>query len=233
VVPPDQDISLNPADDELAERGRALIAAAVAETRAPLALRERIEADRQRTGKQRARPRRWGLLAPVAAAVAAVLVAVVLVGGNGATPSVLATASLATKGPLLPAPPEDPANDSVLQSSIEGVPFPYWGDSFQWEAVGERDDRINNRDAKTIYYQNPKGLRAAYTILGGEAIDPPSGAHKVTHNGTDIWVTTHNGRRIVTWQRGDHTCVMSAPLAIPQEKLVDLASWKDQGGVPF
>jgi hypothetical protein len=233
VVPPDQDISVNPADDELAERGRALIAAAVAETRAPLALRERIEADRQRAGSRRPRARRWGLLAPAAAALAAVLVAVVLIGGNGASPSVLATASLATTGPLWPAPPEDPANDSVLQASVEGVPFPYWGDSFQWEAVGERDDKISDRNAKTIYYQNPKGLRAAYTILDGDAIDPPSGAHKLNHNGTDIWVTTHNGRRIVTWQRDGRTCVMSAPLAIPQEKLLDLASWKGKGKVPF
>jgi hypothetical protein len=232
VVPPDQDISLDPADDELAERGRVLIAAAVAETRAPLALRERIEADRQRAGSQRARTRRWGVLAPVAAALAAVLVAVVLIGGNSA-PSVLATASLATRGPVLPAPPEDPANDSVLQASVEGVPFPYWGDSFRWEAVGERDDKINDRDTKTIYYQNPKGQRAAYTIVGGDPVDPPSGAKKISHNGTDIWVTIHNGRRIVTWKRGGRTCVMSAPLTIPQEKLLDLASWKDKGKVPF
>ena len=38
----DPNLPLDPADEQLAERGRALIAAAVAETRAPLALRERI-----------------------------------------------------------------------------------------------------------------------------------------------------------------------------------------------
>jgi hypothetical protein len=233
VVPPDQDISLDPADDELAERGRALIAAAVAETRAPLALRERIEADRQRAGSQRARSRRWGVLAPVVGVLAAAIVAVVLVTGGPGAPSVLATASLATRGPGLPAPAEDPANDSVLKASVQGVPFPYWGDSFSWEAVGQRDDKLNDRAAKTIYYENPKGVRAAYTILGGDAVDPPSGAKKTTHKGTDIWVTTHDGRWIVTWKRGGHTCVLSAPMTIPQEKLLDLASWKDQGKVPF
>jgi hypothetical protein len=233
VVPPDQDISINPADDELAERGRALIAAAVAETRAPLALRERIEADRQRAGSQRTRSRRWGVFAPVAGVLAAAVVAVVLIAGNGGAPSVLATASLATKGPVLPAPKEDPANDSVLKASVEGVPFPYWGDSFQWKAVGQRDDKIDDRTAKTVYYANPKGVRAAYTILGGDAVDPPSDAKKISYNGTDLWVTTHNGRRIVTWQRGGRTCVMSAPLAIPQKKLLDLATWKDKGKVPF
>ena len=42
---------MDPLDEELAERGRLLIAAAVAETMAPLALRERIEADTRRAGK--------------------------------------------------------------------------------------------------------------------------------------------------------------------------------------
>ena len=233
MVPPDQDISFDPADDELAERGRALIAAAVAETRAPLALRERIENDRSRAASRGASPRRFRVLAPVAAVLAAAIVAVVLVTGGGGAPSVLATASLAAKGPILPAPKENPTNEAVLQASVEGVPFPYWGDSFQWEAAGARDDKIDGRAAKTVYYDNPKGQRAAYTILGGDPIDPPSGAHKVTDNGTELWVTTKDGRRIVTWKRGDKTCVLSAPLAIPEQKLLDLASWKGKGGVPF
>ena len=59
---------------------------------------------------------------------------------------------------------------------MEGVPFPYWGGSFQWEAVGARDDKIEDRSAKTVFYDNPKGARAAYTILGGDTIDAPSGA---------------------------------------------------------
>jgi hypothetical protein len=234
VVPPDQDIHLEPADDELAERGRALIAAAVAETRAPLALRERIESDRQRAGSRGAAPgRRWGVFAPVAGILAAAVIAVVLVTGGSGAPSVFATASLAARGAVLPAPQEDPSNQAVLKESIEGVPFPYWGDSFQWEAVGAREDKIEGRPAKTIYYRNVKGQDAAYTILGGDAVDPPSGAHKVTRNGVDIWVTTHNGRRVVTWKRDDHTCVMSAPLTIPQQKLLDLASWKGHGNVSF
>jgi hypothetical protein len=233
VVPPDQDIPLDPADDELAERGRALIAAAVAETRAPLALRERIEADRSRAASRRAAPRRWRILAPVAGLVAAAVVAVVLIAGNGASPSVLATASLATKGPVLPAPKEDPKNAALLRASVEGVPFPYWGESFQWKAVGARDDKIEGRAAKTVYYENANGMRAAYTILGGDPIDPPSGSREVTDNGIELWVTTDNGRRVVTWKRGGQSCVMSAPLAIPEHKLLDLASWKGKGKVPF
>jgi hypothetical protein len=238
VVPPDQDIPVDPLDDELAERGRALIAAAVAETMAPLALRERVEADRARAGQRGAGARLGsrgllGWLVPAGGLVAAATVALVLVLGGPNAPTVLATASLATGGPVLPAPAEDESNGKVLKVSIDGVPFPYWGDSFQWEAVGARDDKIEDRSAKTIFYENPKGVRAAYTILGGDTIDSPSGAYKKTRNGIQISILQNKGRRIVTWTRSGHTCVLSAPLAVPEEKLLELASWKGKGGVPF
>ena len=229
---------MDPLDDELAERGRTLIAAAVAETMAPLALRERIEADRARAAQQGSARRSRGLLGklvPAAGLVAAVVVALVLVLGGSNAPSVLATASLAARGPVLPAPAEDGSNDTVLKASIEGTPFPYWGDSFQWEAVGARDDTIKDRAAKTVYYENPKGVRAAYTILGGGTIDAPSGAREKTQNGVKLSITQHEGRRIVTWTRDGHTCVLSAPVAVPQDKLLQLAAWKGQGNVhvPF
>jgi hypothetical protein len=125
VVPPDQDIPVDPLDDELAERGRALIAAAVAETRAPLALRERIEADRARAGRPGgARRGLLGKLVPAVGLVAAAVVALVLVLGGSSAPSVLATASLATRGPVLPAPAEDEAHGTLLKTSMQGVPFP-------------------------------------------------------------------------------------------------------------
>jgi hypothetical protein len=233
VVPPDQDIPVDPLDEELAERGRALIAAAVAETNAPLALRERIEADRARAAKP-ARSRRLRALLPAGGLVAAAIVAVVLVlGGDGGAPSVLATASLATGGPVLPAPAEDTSNDKVLKASMEGVPFPYWGGSFRWEAVGAREDKIEDRDAKTVFYDNPKGVRAAYTILGGDTIDAPSGSQEKTKNGVKLFITENEGRRIVTWTRNGHTCVLSAPLAVPEDKLLELAAWKGKGNVPF
>jgi hypothetical protein len=231
VAPPDQDIPVDPLDDELAERGRALIAAAVAETMAPLALRERIEADRQRAPK-RSRGR-LGLLLPAGGLVAAAAVALVLVLGGPNAPTVLATASLATGGPVLPAPAEDESNMTVLKVSMQGVPFPYWGGSFRWEAVGARDDKIEDRSAKTVFYDNPKGVRAAYTILGGDTIDAPSGSYKKTRSGIELSITQDKGRRIVTWTRAGHTCVLSAPLAVPEEKLLELASWKGKGNVPF
>jgi hypothetical protein len=237
VPPGDPPTPLDPLDEQLAERGRALIAAAVAETRAPLALRERIEADRSRAvarGTAGRRRRLRGLLLPAGGLAAALVVAViVVVGGGGGAPSVVATASLAARGPVLPAPHEDRSNVAVLKASVEGVPFPYWGESFQWKAVGTRDDKIEGRQARTVYYQNAKGAQAAYTILGGDAVDPPSGARKQMQNGIVLWVTQHSGRRIVTWKRGGHTCVLSAPSAVPERKLLELASWKGKGKVPF
>jgi hypothetical protein len=228
----DPNTPLEPIDEELAERGRALIAAAVAETRAPLALRERIEADRSRAAAPARRRRRLGMLIPVGGVVAAAIVAVVIAVGGGGAPSVLATASLAARGPVLPAPQESKANDALLDSSIEGVPFPYWGEQ-KWESVGARQDKIKGRDTRTVYYANPKGVRAAYTILGGDAVDPPSDAAKRTDKGVELFVVTDNGRRVVTWERNGHTCVLSAPLSVPEQKLLDLAAWHGNGRVPF
>jgi hypothetical protein len=235
VTPGDPNTPLEPVDEQLAERGRALIAAAVAQTRAPLALRERIEADRERAvargfGARRRRLR--GLLIPAGGLVAAAVVAVVLLVSGGGAPSVLATASLAARGPVLPAPAESTTNDALLQTSIEGVPFPYWGEQ-KWESVGARDDKIEGRAARTVYYANPKGVRAAYTILGGDAIDPPSDATKRTDKGVQLFVVEDKGRRVVNWERDGHTCVLSAPMSVPEQKLLDLAAWKGNNRVPF
>ena len=227
---------MDPLDDELAERGRALIAAAVAETMAPLALRERIEADRARAGQRGGARRSRGLLGklvPAGGLVAAAVVALVLVLGGSNAPSVLATASLATGGPVLPAPAEDASNKAVLKASMEGLPFPYWDDSFQWKAVGARDDKIKDRSAKTVFYDNPKGARAAYTILGGDKLDEPSHVRELTKNGVELWITQDKGRRIVVWTRAGHTCVLSAPIAVPEQKLLQLATWKGNGDVVF
>ena len=152
---------MDPLDDELAERGRALIAAAVAETMAPLALRERIEADRARAGQRGGARRSRGLLGklvPAGGLVAAAVVALVLVLGGSSAPSVLATASLATRGPVLPGagrgrgarhPPQD--------LDARASPFPYWGGSFKWEAVGARDDKIEDRSRQDRVLRQPQG----------------------------------------------------------------------------
>ncbi len=226
------DPTSDPRDDQLAERGRALIAAAVAGTEAPAALRERIEADRTRarTGRRR---RGLNVLVPAGGLLAAAIVAVVIATSAGPSPTVLATAQLAARGPVLPAPKEDPANPALLERDVDGVPFPYWGDAFPWKAVGAREAKVEDRPTQTVYYQNPAGARVAYTIVSGDALDPPDGSRARTVNGVPLRVTEDGAKRIVTWEREGHTCVLTAPRTVPEAKLLALAAWKGKGNVPF
>jgi hypothetical protein len=146
---------------------------------------------------------------------------------------VLATVQLAAGGPTLPAPARDSRHPSVLRAKVQGVPFPEWYTAFRWRAVGARRDEIEGRPATTVYYDNPYGVRAAYTIVGGSAIEAPKGARALRLRGTDFHVLTRGTSRIVVWDRGGHTCVMSAPASFPQDRLLALAAWDDGGNVPF
>jgi len=51
--------------------------------------------------------------------------------------------------------------------------------------------------------------------------------------GQTYYVTNLDGNRVVVWYRDGHTCVMSAPAKVSEEKLLDLAAWDDGGNVPF
>jgi hypothetical protein len=226
--PPPQD----PREEALAARGLELVRAAVGETSAPLALRERIERDRERA-RPAARRRAFGLAGSFVAVAAAAAVALVISLGGPSTPSVLATVRLAAAGPALPPPAHDVRNPSLLQTKIEGIPFPDWNAQFKWRAVGARTDEIEGRRTTTVYYQSPVGARAAYTIVGGDPIPPPDGARTLRLRGNPFHLLTQDGRRVVVWDRAGHTCVMSAPLTVPEERLLDLAAWDDGGKVPF
>jgi hypothetical protein len=222
-------------EDELAERGRVLVATAVAETSAPVALRARIEElGRERAQARPSTRRRWlGLAASFAAVAAAAVVALVISLGGASSPSVLATVSLAGPGPNLPAPKPDPNNDALLQTKLEGLPFPDWDGAFRWRAVGARKDEIEGRRATTVYYDSPRGARTAYTILGGDRIPVPEDARPVDIRGETYHVMNRGDRRIVVWNRDGHTCVMSAPMSVPESRLLALAAWDDGGNVPF
>ncbi|MEA2268414.1 MAG: hypothetical protein QOC64_1024 [Solirubrobacteraceae bacterium] len=227
----DDTTPLDPHEQELAEQGRALVAAAVARTRAPQGLRERIEGQRRPAAPRwRGRLALAGSLAGLVAAGAAVIA---IWGGGTAAPTVAAAAELGARGPVLPAPAVDPRNPVLLRTAIEGVPFPEWDRAFEWRAVGARRDEIADRPAATVFYDRPRAGRIAYTILGGPPIDPPQNARRVSVRGTTVHLMRQGSRQIVTWERGGHTCVMTAPAAMPQDRLVDLAAWDAGGSVPF
>jgi hypothetical protein len=224
--------SHDPREDELAERGLALVRAAVAETSAPLVLRERIERDRERA-RPVARRRFLGLAGSLATVAAAAAAALVISLGGSTNPSVLATVRVAASGPVLPAPAHDAGNPSLLRTRIEGLPFPDWNAKFQWRASGARTDEIEGRKATTVYYDNPLGARAAYTILGGKAIPPPDGARTVRVRGRAFYLLVRDRQRVVVWDRAGHTCVMAAPTSVPEQRMLDLAAWDNGGQVPF
>jgi hypothetical protein len=233
-MPPDPDNTpLDPQVQRDAERGHLLVLAAAREVSAPLALRERIEADRQRAATARPR-RRWAFLAPVAGVAAAAAAALVIAIGGAGPPSVLAVASLAGRTPALAPPAPDPHNPAVLRESVDGVQFPQWDRSFKWRSVGRRYDTVDDRKTTTVFYKSAKGAVAAYTIVAGGKIDRPSEARRHVYRGTTLWTVERDGRLIVTWQRRGHTCVMSAPASVPEDKLLSLAAWKgDRGQVHF
>src|SRR5215207_2018767 len=121
-------------DAALAEQRRAvtLIRGAAAEVHAPLALRERLDADRARLARPRAR-RRWLSVALAGAAIAAALFAAVLVGPNG--PTLQDAAAFGAQAPSGAAPAPE---GKLLDAAQDGVRFPEWGAKFGWSATGTR-----------------------------------------------------------------------------------------------
>jgi hypothetical protein len=194
---------------------------------APARLRARVEADRKP-----ARRRALAWTGGLASATAVVILALVLAlpSGSPGGPSLAEAARLGQLPPNQPAP--RPASPSLLAAAQDGVPFPRWRGKFGWTAVGQRTGKVDGRSATTVYYRNPKnGKTAAYTILGGKAIDPPKGAPTRTITGTPFYVAEANGRKVVTWEREGHTCVLQG--TAPPPKLLELASWRGKGTIPF
>ncbi len=221
---------LFPVDDDAAEHGRTRIQAVIADVRAPLALRERIEADRARSRPPQRRRRL--VLGGSLAALVVVAVVVALVGsGAGAPgpPTVAQAARLAGLPASAPAPAVDPAHPALLQRSVEGVSYPSWRGEFRWRASGAREDRLHGRRAVTVFYAGPRGARIGYTIVAGDALAEPAGGRR-THQGTERYtVLRRGGSAFVTWRRDGHTCVLAGPASVPAARLLALASWSGEG----
>lgn len=228
----DHDMGQDEAD--LAERGRSYVAAAVDQTRAPLGLRERLEADRRRTAPARRR-RRASLGAVLAGATALALVAVVLAlpSGTPGAPTVVEAAALAAASPAGTPPAADPRSPALLRAGHEGVRFPAWDEKFGWEAVGDRRSELDGRPTRTVFYRNAKGAVAGYTIVGGAPLDAPEDAQSAVVEGTRLLSFQREGRWVVTWERGGHTCVFSAPDTVALAKVRELAGWRAKGQIAF
>jgi anti-sigma factor RsiW len=226
-------IAASPELKVLYERERSVVEhlhKAAETTRAPGALRARIEAER---GLRRApRGLGWPLRPAYAGASAAVLavvaLAVVLVSpaGTPSAPSVGQAASLALRGSSAAPPTPDRSDPAVkLGRNVEDVYFPNWT-RFRWRAVGQRGDRLDGRSASTVYYEW-MGKRIAYTIVSAPALSQPA-ASTTTLNGTELRTLRLDGRDVVTWRRAGHTCVLSGA-GVNATVLEQLAAWKAPG----
>jgi hypothetical protein len=190
---------------------------------APAGLRARIEAERRRATRPSNRLAYGGALV---GAVAAVIVALALLlpGGTPGAPSVGQAASLAMRGPALRAPALD-LTGTKLNREVEDVYFPNWS-RLGWTAAGQRSDELGGRKAITVYYDRG-GTEIAYTILSRPALSWPGAQTRWLH-GTKVQSFRLDGRTVVTWRRGDHTCVLSGT-GVPRGVLSELAAWKLPG----
>ena len=193
---------------------------------APHGLRERISAERERHAVRGLVVRRLklsGAMAGVAAAMGVVL-ALVVPAGNSSGPSPQQVAAIAVRGATAPAPAVDPAHPRLLDARVADVSFPVWSDRYPWKPSGRRADRVAGRDTVTVYYDDPKGTRLGYTIVSGAAVPWTSGSRTVTSNGVEVHVSHAGGRVVAEWREHGHSCVISAPDSVPEQRMVFLAS---------
>ncbi len=227
-MPNETDTPLTEEELALAREGEALISAATADVHAPQSLREAIERERKRaTARARApfwRRHRWGLAAAGAAAAALAVVAIALQTGGTTEPSFTNVYEAARLAPTEAAPASLGGDPPVLDAKVGNLEFPDWQKKFGWEAVGRRDDTLSGRPVTTVVYRNPDGAKLGYAVVSGEPLggDPPG--RQVEHKGKTYNVDRLGERTIVTWTQDGHSCVITAPSAVPRETLVDLAA---------
>jgi hypothetical protein len=213
----------------LDEQRRALDAVRALNEPAPAALRARIE-DARRRPAPAVRARRFGLAGAFVAAAAALAIALVAILPSGAGgPSLSEAAAFTLRAPTAPAPQHD--FDGALHLSVDSVPYPYWEDSLGWKATGKRVDKVSGRVVTTVFYAKGN-QRVGYTIVTGKPLSVPSGSSMTVLHGVHIRSLGVGGNAVVTWERKDHSCILSGR-GISRDELVKLAGWRDQGALPY
>jgi anti-sigma factor RsiW len=202
-------VAASPELQELVDRQ----ARAVAATRSlqgepvPASLEAAVAAERRRREPRR-RPRRAiprVALAGALVAVVATVAAAVLTGGPGA-PTVAEAARFAAEPATAPAP-EPIVDGTRLDAEVEGVVFPDLRRAFGWSAEGLNRGRVDGRNATTVVYGRD-GRRIAYAIVGGSGLPRPTEGERTTLDGVQYQTLRVDGRVVVTWRRGGHTCIL-------------------------
>jgi hypothetical protein len=215
--PPEHEDPADLADmDDSTDPIGAAIAATAATIAAPMSLRESVQRDRHRVRQRRVRGRVLGGGLAGLAAVTAVALVLVLPGSG---PSVADAAKLALASPTRAAPGPG-AERGTLDASVSGVRFPTWRG---WRVVGQRDQDVAGRAARSVVYESPSGQRVGYAIVSGEALDVPDGTrHRI--GGTEMVSLRTGGATVVTWRVAGHTCVLATADDVPVEGLVRFAA---------
>jgi hypothetical protein len=201
------------------------IEAVVRSVEAPAALRERISAERDRTLIRRMVVKRMKLTGVLAGGAAVLGIAVGLLSlAGGSDPSPLEAARFAALPAEAGAPVADSAHPKLLKAEIGEVTFPAWTE-YPWKAKAQRTDELDGRDAQTVFYDDPDGVRLGYTIVDGEALDWPEDARRVVRDGVEVHVVRRDGRILAFWRVNGQTCIISAPDTVPEDRVVALAAY--------
>jgi anti-sigma factor RsiW len=227
-------VAASPQLARMVERQAAALEAlrATADIGAPARLRAEIDRRRGSGHPARRRLSRFPIRTALAATAAAALaLGLVLPGALQSGPSFAEAAALAQKPPTQAAPAGAAGTPQLLRASVDGVPFPNYGAKFGWKPIGARADGPSGRHAATVYYKKA-GRTIAYTIVSGDALDTPADARSTTRGGVEYRAFRDDGRTVITWERGGHTCVLSSVAVRPAE-LVALADWRGKGAIRF
>jgi len=211
------------------------------DVRAPEGLHERVQAmvdERSRTagpagghetlrGALYSMRLRLGALVAAGAALGAAL-ALALGGPGGAGLSLGEAAALTLRPATMAAPSESQSQEGQLNASVDGIPFPYWKDRFGWRSSGSREDRAAGRRVRTVFYTDGHGHRIGYAIVSGTPAPTVSSGSVTWRGGTAYHVGEVGETTVITWQRGQHLCIVSGH-GVDQQTLLALASWDDAG----
>lgn len=201
-----------------------LLQQANATERAPASLRAEVESLRARSdrGARSGSPRRrpgWAApggrlriasLAATPLAALAVVLVLVLGGGSSGPPTVMQAAALAGKGPVAAAPAADPTAPRLLDVRVGDLHFPDWEAQGGWRSTGMRTDQLGSRAVTTVYYRHG-GTQLAYSI-----VDSPVLAKSIPV-GERYKTFKQDGRTFVVWTVANHTCLLSAQGASPEQ----------------
>ena len=212
----------------LAAQRRSLELTSMLDEPAPADLRARIGGMRERPAP-RIRVRRAGFAAGFAAAVAGAAIAVVAILPGAGGPTLSEASAFTFKAATAPAPAHD--FDGTLNLNVDGVPYPFWERDFGWKAVGKRVDKVDGRTATTVFYKKGE-KRIGYTIVTGDPVSVKGKPDVSFKNGVRFRILPLHGATVVTWERKNHSCILSG-FGMSKAQLVKLAAWKDEGALPY